>query len=43
MAKEITKGEQLKKVGIALKKIKLKEPSTFWKQLEMSSKSLRDI
>lgn len=34
--KEMTKGEMLKEKGQALKKIKLKEPSTFWKQLETS-------
>lgn len=31
-----TRGQLLKEQGLALKKIKLKEPSTFWKQLETS-------
>lgn len=34
--KEISKGEQLKKVGIALKKIKLTDPKSFWEKLEIS-------
>lgn len=38
MAKEQikTRGQLLREQGLALKKIKLKEPSTFWKQLETS-------
>ena len=38
MAKEETKtrGQLLKEQGLALKKIKLREPSTYWKHLETS-------
>lgn len=42
MAKEITKGETLKQEGLALKKIKLKDPNVYWKHLEMESKYIRD-
>lgn len=44
MAKEIAKGETIKQQGHALRKVKLKEPSTYWKYLESEgSKCLRDI
>lgn len=44
MAKEMTKGEMLKEKALALKKIKLKEPSAYWRMLELEGKHcLRDI
>ena len=46
MAKEQikTRGQLLKEQGLALKKIKLKEPSAYWRMLELEGKHcLRDI
>ena len=40
----MTKGEMLKEKSQMLKKIKLTEPNTYWKHLEMEGKHcLRDI
>lgn len=44
MKKELTRGEMLKEKGLALRKIKLKEPSVYWRYLELEGKNcLRDI